>query len=147
MASMTRRLVEAYAADEPWKVDHDGAMACRDTEDVIANGISLFQRIVEVDVKSQADGRGASEEVVESCWAEVESLYRSWLGASLKSLARAERLVNEGYDVEGLDEFRATIEDASNVVGNAELEKGIRPLDELKAMAKPDNPRPERYRD
>ncbi len=147
MASMTRRLVEAYAADEPSKAEHDKAMACRDADDCVANGIRLFRRIAEVDARTQTVGRGASEQSIEECLVEIDSIYSIWLVASRRWLDGAELLMAEGYDVEGLDEFRATIEEAAILLGNADFEGEILPLDELMSSAKPDNPRPDRYRD
>jgi hypothetical protein len=146
MANMTSRLIDAYASqDEPWKKDHNLAMKCRDAEDLIVNGLALFRTVSAIDVRTQLQGRGASEEFVQDCWTEVRGLYQVWLDGSARWLTRIEMLSAQGYEIEGLAEFRATIEEVANILGNDEYEKEIRPLDELRGMLKPGNPRPGRY--
>ncbi len=147
MASMTKRLMEAYAAAEPWGPGHGEAMACRDLEDLLADGILLFRRIGEIEAKHQRHALANRDEDVEGPLREIDDLYRSWVEASQRWLTKAERMSAHGYAVEGLDAFRATVEEARNVVGNTDLERDMKPLDELVASARPDNPRPDRYRD
>jgi hypothetical protein len=147
MARMTKKLMEAYAADDPWKPDHDQAMACRDIEDLLADGILLFRRIGEIEAKYQRLAFASRIEDVEGFVKEIDDFYRAWIEASQRWLMKAERMAAQGYTVEGLNAFRTTIEEAWNLVGNSDLERDIRPLDELIASARPDNPRPGRYRD
>lgn len=146
MASMTKRLMEAYAADEPWKPDHDKAMACRDIEDLLTDGILLFRRIGEIEANYQRHALAGRDQNIEACVKEIDDLYRAWVDASQRWLMKAEQMSARGFTVEGLDAFRSTIEEAWNLLGNLEVERDMKPLDELVASSRPDNPRPERYR-
>jgi hypothetical protein len=144
---MTKKLMEAYAAGDPWRPEHDQAMACRDVEDLLADGILLFRRIGEIEARNQRlalEGRIAD---IDGSLKETDDLYRAWVEASQRWLTTAERMAAQGFGVEGLADFRAAIGEAWNLVGNLDIERDMKPLDDLVASARPDNPRPERYRD
>ncbi len=148
MATATRRQIAAYAEGGPWKVDHDAAMACRDVEDCLEIGICLYRRIVEIESRNQELALSGRLPDVEACLKEVDDLYRMWHGASRKWLADIEALAARGgFNVDGLGAFRAAVEEAGCVIGNNELEPQIHPFEELLTIARPDNPRPDRYRD
>ncbi len=145
--STKRRLISAYAESESWKNAHAQAMHCRDLEEDMAWGVKLFRGLVEAEARLQAlnlKGRMAADDPV---WPEIDECYRAWTAVSGKILAEAERLAAIGFAVEGSMTFRATLEEAWNLLGNMDLEGEIRPFEELAGMAKPENPRPERYAD
>jgi hypothetical protein len=144
---MTRRLVEEYARVEPWKVDHDRAMICLDFEDSLKTATALFRRIADHDAEWQAALKGATEELIDTYIKEVDSLYRTWLDASRKWVAFGERLARDGFDVAGLDDFRPVVEEAEAIVAGHEIDALLPPLEELEAVARPENPRPDRYKD
>lgn len=147
MAEMMKRLVAAYAVDEPWKIDHDGVKKCWEAEDLLASGIALYRRIVVLDADLQKKLIGKPAEMIEQYVTDIDELYRAWLEASERWRAKAERFVAQGYPVDGLDEFRAVVEEAAIIVGNAEFEAELRPIAEQLALVRPENPRPERYGD
>jgi hypothetical protein len=144
----TRRLLSAYADLEPWKRDHDEAQSCLDVEENLAWGVNLYRGLLERESrKSLQISRDFDQEEAASFFAEMTQFYQMWLNASEVYLDAARSFVGSGYVVDGLDAFEQTVEEARCLLGNLALESEIRPIEELIALAKPENPRPERYGD
>lgn len=143
----TRRLISAYADTESWRTDHAEAQSCLDVEEKLSWGVHLFRGLLDLEARTQALVlKGPTPDAGELL--ELMPLfYQLWTEASEFYLDRARSLLATGYAVEGLDEFQETLEEARCLLGNLGLEDQLRPIEELIADAKPENPRPERYRD
>lgn len=142
---MARRLIEAYAASEPWKVDHQRAMACRDIEEAMAWGIRLLRGLSDEQATLQARAIAGRSEEIDRQLAEIEDLFRQLVVNLRMTLAGAEHLTQEGFPLDGLDEFRGLAEEAQCQVELWDFERELLPIEEARPRLKPENPRPERY--
>ena len=59
----------------------------------------------------------------------------------------AAKLADEGFRVDGLDEFRQAADEARRQTELWDMESELLPIEEARAHLQPDNPRPERYGD
>ncbi len=148
---ITRRLLSAYTDKESWKNDHKNdhieAQSCLDVEEVLAWGVTLYRGLNDMEARAQtrASGRAGTEEAL--MLEVMPLLYKLWLDASEFFLDRARGFVRAGYSVAGLEAFEATVEEARCLSENLGLEDEIRPIEELMARVRPENPRPGRYGD
>ena len=71
--------------------------------------------------------------------------YQLWAESSDFYLARALSLTANGHVIAGIEAFEQTLEEAGTLLGNLEIESELRPIDELVALATPENPSTERY--
>jgi len=147
MPTMSRRLISAYAVEEPWKKEHDEVKFCWIVEDSMAWGVRLFRGLCDEEARCQAHALRGQVDADHPFWAEIDESYRDWLGKVENVLSTADRLVGAGHTLKGLEEFRATIEEGRSVIGNAELAEELPSADEMIAGARPENPRPETYTD
>ena len=145
MASMTRRLLEAYAADEPWKVDHDGVKRCWEVEDGLSMGLDLYRWLSKRESKLQALAIAGELAADDPCWGELDAFRRVLLAGSRRWMERAERMEAAGYPVEGIEDFRLAVEEATAIIECAEFAETLPPAEELFRLARPENPRPDRY--
>lgn len=141
----TRRLLTAYADEEQWKRDHVEAQTCLNVEETLAWGVHLFRGLLDLESRAQFHAFNDPVRCVEELLEAMPEFYKSWLSSSERHLATAMKFQAKGYTVEGFDEFRACVEEARCLLGNLDLEDQIRPFEELASMARPENPRPERY--
>jgi hypothetical protein len=143
--STTYNLISAYAGQEPWKRDHDGAMLCRDLEETIAWGINLFRGLNEMEEWLQSGGIEGRNGLHSLDQDEFERAYRLWVKASEAIVRFAEELAHQGLSINGLEKFRAINEEARCQVELWDFEPELRPIEETRALIRPDNPRPDRY--
>jgi hypothetical protein len=143
--STTYRLISTYADPEPWKEYHDRAILCRDIEETIAWGIYLFRDLSDLEARFQARVFGGGEVLHNLDRNEFERAYRLWVTGSMAILREAEGLAEEGFPVNGLDEFRGIAEEARCQIELFDLEPEIRPIEEVLPLIRPENPRPARY--
>jgi hypothetical protein len=142
---MTHGMLSAYADREPWMRDHEEAMSCLDLEEKLVWGMTVFRTMNRIEagllerISEGHDGLTASK------LADIDACYRLWLDVSEDYLAVAQRLLAREYEVNGLDEFRATVEEARAMVGNNALEGTLPSLETLEGYARPENPDPSRY--
>jgi hypothetical protein len=141
----TSRLISTYTESAPWKEDHDQAMHCSDVEVAMTWGVALFRGLCRLEANLQArvlEGREAADQID---WDEFDQAYRAWVVKSEALLQLAGGLADNGFQVNGLDEFRAAVEEGRCQIELRELEPTIRPIEEALSLVKPDNPRPARY--
>jgi hypothetical protein len=143
----TRRLLSAYADREPWKEGHDEARGCLDVEEKLAWGVPIFKGLLDLEARAQAHALKGPSPEAEQLLELMPLFYQLWAEASEFYLGRARAFSESGYEVEGLDEFQATVEEARCLLGNLGLEEEIRPMEALMGLARPENPRPDRYGD
>jgi hypothetical protein len=141
----TRRLIKAYAESEPWKESHDRAMLSYEIEELITWGIHLFRGLTDLEATLQSRALAKKEAPDDRDWSEFEGAYRMWVSASNMILAPASELVEEGFQVDGLNEFRRIAEEARCQIELWDLEPEIRPIEEALPSIRPENPRPTRY--
>jgi hypothetical protein len=141
----TRRLIEAYAESEPWKLHHDQAMACRDIEEAMRWGVRLFRGLSEQEAALQARAIASRGHGPDLDMSEYEELFRQLVEMSEMILRGAAKLSEEGFKVEGLDEFRRVAEEARCQVELWGFESELLPIEEARLRLRPENPRPERY--
>jgi hypothetical protein len=148
---MARKLVSAFTeSSEQWKHDHAAVQVCWQCEDAIQGGIEVFHHLARFEARVQ-------NLVIAKClepddlgdrfWQDLDDMYREWLNAAEAHLAAANEHAATGYPIEGLDEFRSLVAECRSLVENKAIDDDIPPLKELAVLAKPDNPRPERYTD
>jgi hypothetical protein len=124
----TRELISTYSQCVPWKEQEDRVMACWDLEERMAWGIKLFRGVADFESRLQSHAFRGITSSVDRVWQEVEQVYCLWTGASEKLLRAAEKLAQEGFTVDGLSEFRATLEQARSRLGFPDLEPETRPI-------------------
>src|SRR5688572_10091585 len=101
------RQLEVY--QDSWQRDHNEAMACRDVEDTLAVGISLFH-LLERAERSWRDRvfRGAEDYSGEQDEA-IQGLYRAWLQVSAEVRDAVPDFENRFGSVDGAAEFRECV--------------------------------------
>jgi hypothetical protein len=120
-------------------------MLCRDLEETMTWGITLFRGLNEMEGWLQARVLGGREGLHQLDQSEFERAYRLWVTASETILRFAEELAREGFSVEGLDTVRGITEEARCQVELWDFEPEIRPIEEVRPLVRPENPRPGRY--
>jgi hypothetical protein len=96
--------VEAY--QEAWMQDHQAAMECRDVEDTIAVGISVFQLLVQRQDSWRERVFRGTEEFSEEQNQFVLSLFRLWLRITDEVLTALPPLEEQFGSVERVGELR-----------------------------------------
>lgn len=142
--SMTHRYASDYAESEPWKIDHDMAMRCRDIEEAMVWGGRLFRAASEDEARFQDRVFRGELSPDDPTLGQIEEVYRILASAFEMVLESAERIASHGFAVEGLDDFRLVVEEARCMVGSFDIEAEIRPVEELLPLCQ-GNPNPERY--
>ncbi len=101
--SPVQRQLEAY--EESWMQDHQAAMACRDLEDTIAVGVSVFRLLRRVDDSwRERVFRGTEDYAAEDDrW--LQGLFRNWLQITEGVLGAAATLSGRFGAVAGTDEL------------------------------------------
>jgi len=145
--STTSRLISAYGEQEPWKEEHDRAMYCVRIEQNLEWGMLLFKGLTAAESRLQSQAERGRHAVKDADWLDIDRAYRSWAATAGKFLKIGDTLAAEGFSVDRLEDFRSTVAEAEAIVGNADIDSEIRPIEELERMARPTNPRPDRYRD
>lgn len=136
----------SYADTESWK----RASTEADLRAALEKGIEVFGKILELEAGAHVVGLRDSEEAshaVEEYLAFLPPCYKVWLDASRKLLEIAHDFRDRGSAIEPLEDFELAVEEATAILENAALEREIRPMEELVARVRPENPRPDRYRD
>lgn len=141
----TRRLIEAYAGSEPWKVQHDRAMACRDIEEALGWGIRLYRGLCEQEATLQARAIAGQPGEADSDTREFEQVFREWVATAQMILSAAATLAEEGFQMDSLEEFRQVTEEARCQVELWEFAPELLPVEAARPDLRPENPRPERY--
>lgn len=144
---VTQRLISAFTNAEPWKIDHDEAMLCRDLEDSMAWAVRLMNGLAEDEARLQNIARGATAEDCEVVVAKFDNMRKELVDGCRAAVPLVESLMQQGYRVDGVGEFRQALEEAQNMLDAAEFERELPPLEELRRLVRPNNPRPERYGD
>ena len=126
MAGTGKRLA-AYAHEEPWKEARD----CFLLEQRLAWGVSMFRRLVEREGQLQREAIGKPTPALDAFFALTPLFYAAWVKASENHLARAEAFEGLGYAVDGIEEFRQTLEEAQTLVGLLECESDIPSMPQL----------------
>ncbi|HEX5273093.1 MAG TPA: hypothetical protein VFW33_21500 [Gemmataceae bacterium] len=106
--SAVQRQLDAY--EESWKQDHQAAMACRDWEDTVLVGISLFRLMREREETWRERVFRGSQEYAEAHNESVQSFYRDWLRMTDDLLTRLPALEKQFGTVEHADELRRCAE-------------------------------------
>jgi len=158
MASIktTRRLIEKFAEEEPWKQKHDKLQDCWRIEEKLVSGIFVLKDLMEresrvirsgeVESPGLSDIAGAS--TLDEFFALTKSLYAFWTSAAKKHLRTAERFQEtEGYAVDGIEEFRQILEETECMLGNIQLESELNPAGKTTWTESTANPDPARYGD
>lgn len=113
---LTRRMISAYAEIEPWKEDHDRALACYAVEDTLSWGLLLFQGLSEEDANWHTHVLESKIPYDEAQEAELIENYRNWLEASNRLLPTIGQLEEWGFEVRGAHEFRKKCREAHGVL-------------------------------
>jgi hypothetical protein len=102
-----------------------------------------------MELEAQADRRVSMDPEfdVEDFLRSIDQISTLWLEIAEIFLERAREFERSGYDVANLKEFETTVREARCHLGNIALEKLTPPLEDLRAIERPHNPRPDRYRD
>ncbi len=112
--SPVQRQLEAY--EESWKQDHQAALACREWEDTIVVGISLFRLLRErEDTWRERVFRGV-EEYAEADDQSVQASFRDWLRMTEELLTRLPALEKQFGTVERAEELRRCVEEARDLL-------------------------------
>ncbi|HET6878859.1 MAG TPA: hypothetical protein VFI31_01815 [Pirellulales bacterium] len=106
-------LYQQQAMQEEWKSEHETAMRCRDLEEFIGIGLSLFKLMKERSHTVQdAMARGSM-----ACNAEVTQAflegYREWLKPCAAVESAIRWFESRNYQVEKAEEFRSAVRDIS----------------------------------
>jgi hypothetical protein len=141
----TRRLIEAYAESEPWKLHHDRAIVCHDVEEAMQWGIRLFRGLSEQEATLQARAIASRADGPTPEMNEFEQVFRRWVERSEMTLCAATEFSEEGFVVAGLDEFRRIVEEARCQMELWDFEPELLPTEEARLHLRPENPRPGRY--
>lgn len=110
------RQVEAYSTpgDEPWKADHDRAMACRRCETTIRVGLRLFELIQEIEGCWREHVFRGVEPFRDADERDFLASYRMWLTRTNELIATDISSFEREYDtVEGADQLREFAEEAN----------------------------------
>jgi hypothetical protein len=91
---------------ESWKPEHDEAMACRNLEDVIRLGISIFRGVQRVDQEWSEEVRSGAKSFNKDEAKEVADWYEWWYRPCPKVLGDIAGFEQRGYTVDGATEFR-----------------------------------------
>ena len=118
-----------------------------DLEDTLCWGVRIFRGLTESEARYQLKTiRDRSYDAsTDQYFDHMTRMYHSWLTASLISREMARQLVEEGFEVEGLEEFEQVLEEGQAVVGNLSLEGDLLSIEELSTRVQPNNPDVERY--
>lgn len=143
----TRRLLSAYAENEPWKTEYNRSQGCFDVEEKLAWGVPIFKGLLDLEARAQAQGLRKSSPEVDQLLELMPLFYQLWSEVSETYLKQAREFVEQGHSVEGLDEFQETVEEARCLLENLKLEENMHPIEKLIEQAKPNNPDPDRYED
>ena len=140
------RAIRAYA-DQPesWKVEHDEVQSCWALEDLMLTGRVLFRALCELDAGLQVLEMKRRDGSTRKFVAGVEELFRIWLEASESGAAELEKLLAEGHEIDGCDEFLCVLEEGRATVGNLDLEARLPSAEVMRALVRPENPDPTRY--
>jgi hypothetical protein len=134
----TRRLLSAYAEQEPGKGIQNETLSYLDVEERLAWGVHIFRGLLDLEARAQAHALRRPSAEVELLLEVMPVFYRLWAEVSEHDLERAKESVQRGDTVEGLEQFQETLEEARCLLGTLGLE-------DLLEQARPENPRPERY--
>ncbi len=146
--TVLQRQLEFYgelSADiESWQIAHREAMFCRDIEDAVAVGISLYRclrRRSQFSAREVEAGDAVSQETAK----EHAERYRWWLARSKILLSVIDACEAAGYAVQGAERFRIihrdvslmclSVDDAFESIASLEVGKGIparQAMDELR---------------
>ena len=122
-----------------------GTMTCLDVEATMSMGVKLFRWLTDGEARCQQLALRGEVPPDDPVWEDIEQAYRSWLLASEKLLIRADEFARDGFDLDGLGEFRTTVDEARSLVALWEFEPQILPIEEALPLTKPQNPLPTRY--
>lgn len=109
---LSRRIRLFREEVEQWRQDHAAAMSCRDLEDTLAFGLSLWQQLTTAEARWYASieaGEAPFSEAEETAFAK---LYALWLIPCDRLLGEAQQLEESGFHVDRADEFRDALEQA-----------------------------------
>jgi len=143
--SMTQKILSVYANKEQWETAHDEAQSCSDLEEKLAWGLKLFQTLQDQEVRLQSNAPQALSAEVQKVLEDMPRLYQLWLVASETYLGMAQDFQTKGYMVDEIKTFAETVEEVRWICESMALEEEILPFEQLRQLARPDNPRPDRY--
>ena len=143
----TRRLLTVYADKLPWTGNYDESKSCLDVEEKLAWGVHIFKGLLDLEARTQANALKKPTPEAEQLMESMPLFYKLWMEASEFYVERARAFQGPSYTVDGLDELQETIEEARCLLENMEVEEQIRPIEESIRESRPENPRPDRYKD
>lgn len=132
----TRGLLSAYADKESWNREHDQAQLCLEVEEKLAWGIWIFQGLLDFEARIQSHALKRPGPEMNRLLDVIPTFYQRWVEESAFYLEQARQLQAAGGDVEGVEAFEATLEEARCLIGNLKLEDEIRPIEELIGLAR-----------
>ena len=141
----TQGMLSAYAEREAWLDDHHEAMSCLDLEEKLVWGMTVFRAMNKLESTILARSVDGDNHVAVAKLADIDACYRKWLETSEYFLSLAKNFHAKEYEVKGIEDFAATVEEARSMIGNNEMEAGFPPIETLDALIRPENPDPERY--
>ena len=111
-----RQWLSTYIESEPWNEAPGGTMTCLDVEATMSMGVKLFRWLTDGEARCQQLALRGEVPPDDPVWEDIEQAYRSWLLASEKLLIRADEFARDGFDLDGLGEFRTTVDEARSLV-------------------------------
>ncbi len=140
-------MVRAYAEHEEefWKAEHNAVKLCWKLEELMVMGRNLFRLMSDLDGLTQYMQMKQMMIGEQIAPFDRDSNYRPWLARSEYLLTVAQRLIDEGHELVGYDEFHTTVEEARAVHGNMELGADMPSIEEMQTFVTNRNPDPSRY--
>ena len=124
---------------ERWQRDHADAMAVRDVEEWIRIGLGLFANIQSAEARAYS----ATEVIdIERLDCEFADAFTAWLKPSEMLLAATQTWAQQGFHVDGVDEFREAIAQARPYAASLTVDATARHLDNAALLQLADSRRP-----
>jgi hypothetical protein len=101
---------------ELWKEDHDLAMVCCDVQEQLALLVYLFERIHRTDESAREAIFAGRQDHSPEFDRELENVYREWASVAGKYLDVVEKLESQGFFVEGADQARHRLREATGLL-------------------------------
>ena len=134
-------MVQRYCEDsERWQRDHADAMAVRDVEEWIRIGLGLFANIQSAEARAYSAKVEAAD--IERLDSEFADEFTAWLKPPEMLLAAAVTWTQQGFQVEGVDEFREAIAQARPYAASLAADATTRHLDNAALLQLADSRRP-----
>lgn len=103
-------MLRSFCGAEPWKTEHDAAMRVRDFEEFIAMGVTVFNYLQQREERAYAI---TPEEGLEEVDLTFARLFAEWHATATQAVAEADKFLQSGFDVDGLEELKEAIPQAA----------------------------------